>query len=50
MYTGFIAFGGGVRAGGHLEEIREVDIAPLITRLVLPFTGSDGKLVAGIMD
>lgn len=50
MWTGFIAEGTGINKGGHIKEIRVVDIAPLIARLLgIEFQMPDGKPVPGIM-
>ena len=50
MYTGFIAEGAGVVKGGHVKELREVDIAVLIANLLgVDFKTPDGKLVPGIL-
>jgi predicted AlkP superfamily pyrophosphatase or phosphodiesterase len=50
MYTGFIAEGAGIIKGGHIRELREVDIAPLIAHLLgIDFKVPDGKLVEGIL-
>jgi predicted AlkP superfamily pyrophosphatase or phosphodiesterase len=50
MYTGFIAEGAGIIKGGHINSLREVDIAPLIARLLgIEFKTPDGKLVPGII-
>jgi len=50
MYTGFIAYGAGINKGGHITSLREVDIAPLIAKLLgITFNTPDGKLVNGIL-
>ncbi|SDE66051.1 Predicted pyrophosphatase or phosphodiesterase, AlkP superfamily [Mucilaginibacter pineti] len=50
MHTGFIASGAGVNKGKMINEIRAVDIAPLIARLLgIEFNTPDGKLVPGII-
>jgi len=50
MYTGFIAAGAGIVPGGHIKELGEVDISPLIARLLgIEFNTPDGKLVPGIV-
>jgi predicted AlkP superfamily pyrophosphatase or phosphodiesterase len=49
MWTGFIAAGAGINKGGHIKEMRLVDIAPLIARLLgIDFKTPDGKFVEGI--
>src|ERR1700744_2541663 len=49
MYTGFIAWGAGINKGGHITSLREVDIAPLIAKLLgIDFRVPDGKIVPGI--
>jgi predicted AlkP superfamily pyrophosphatase or phosphodiesterase len=51
MYTGFIAEGAGIVKGGHIKELCEADIAPLIARLLgMTFDCPDGKLVKGIVE
>lgn len=50
MYTGFIAEGAGVIKGGHIKEMRVVDISPLIAKLLgIEFQTPDGKLEPGIL-
>jgi predicted AlkP superfamily pyrophosphatase or phosphodiesterase len=50
MHTGFIAYGAGITKGGHIQEMRVVDIAPLIAKLLgIEFKTPDGKLVPGII-
>ncbi|MHA4893548.1 alkaline phosphatase family protein [Pedobacter sp. PWIIR3] len=50
MHTGFIAVGAGIKKGAVIEEIRAVDIAPLIAKLLgVDFKTADGKLVEGIL-
>lgn len=50
MWTGFIAAGAGINKGGHIKEMRLVDVAPLIAKLLgLEFKTPDGKLVEGII-
>ncbi|MCR8556960.1 ectonucleotide pyrophosphatase/phosphodiesterase [Mucilaginibacter sp. BJC16-A38] len=50
MHTGFIAYGAGINKGGHIKEMRVVDIAPLIAKLLgIEFNTPDGKLVEGII-
>lgn len=50
MFTGFIASGAGIRKGKVIEEIRVVDIAPLIAKLLgVDFKFPDGKLTKGII-
>jgi predicted AlkP superfamily pyrophosphatase or phosphodiesterase len=50
MHTGFIAYGAGIIKGGHIKEMRVVDIAPLIARLLgITFNTPDGHLVPGII-
>jgi len=51
MWTGFIAYGAGIKKGGHIEEMRVVDIAPLIAKLLgIEFKTPDGHLVPGILN
>jgi predicted AlkP superfamily pyrophosphatase or phosphodiesterase len=50
MYSGFIAEGAGIIKGGHIVSLREVDIAPLIAKLLgIEFNTPDGKLPEGII-
>lgn len=50
MYTGFIAYGAGIKSGGFIQELSEPDIAPLIAELLnIEFKTPDGKLVPGII-
>jgi len=50
MWTGFIAAGAGIQKGGHVSEMRVVDLSPLIARLLgIEFTSPDGRLVPGIL-
>lgn len=50
MWTGFIAAGAGINKGGHIKEMRLVDVAPLIAKLLgIEFKTPDGKLVEGIL-
>lgn len=50
MYTGFIAWGFGIRKGDHIEELCEVDIAPLVAALLgVRFSCPDGHLIPGIL-
>ena len=50
MYTGFIVAGAGIRSNEHIDEIRVVDIAPLIARLLqIQFDAPDGKLIERIL-
>jgi len=50
MYTGFIAEGTGIIKGGHIQSLREVDIAVLIAHLLdIDFPTPDGRLVPGIL-
>ncbi len=50
MWTGFIAYGAGIRKGGRIKELCVTDIAPLIAKLLgIEFKTPDGKLVAGIL-
>lgn len=51
MHTGFIAFGVGINKGKVINQIRAVDIAPLITKLLgIEFNAPDGKIVSGILE
>lgn len=50
MYTGFIAAGAGIQKGGHITELCETDIAPLVYALLgIDFKTPDGKLIPGIL-
>lgn len=50
MYSGFIAEGAGIIKGGHIQSLREVDIAVLVAHLLgIDFQTPDGKLVPGII-
>ncbi|HTD99013.1 MAG TPA: ectonucleotide pyrophosphatase/phosphodiesterase [Mucilaginibacter sp.] len=50
MWTAFIAAGAGINKGGHIKEMRLVDVAPLIAKLLgLDFKTPDGKIVPGII-
>lgn len=50
MWTGFIAAGAGIKKAGHIDELRLVDIAPLIAELLnIEFKTPDGKLPSGIL-
>jgi hypothetical protein len=50
MWTRFIAAGAGINKGGHIKEIKVVDIAPLIAKLLqIDFVKPDGKLAEGIL-
>ncbi|MDB5159572.1 MAG: alkaline phosphatase family protein [Mucilaginibacter sp.] len=51
MWTGFIAYGADINRGGHIREMRVVDISPLIAKLLgIKFQTPDGKLVPGILN
>lgn len=51
MFTGFIAYGANINKGGHIISLQEVDIAPLIAKLLnIEFNTPDGKLVPGIIN
>ena len=50
MWTGFVAYGVGVTKGGHIKEMRVVDISPLIAKLLgIEFKTPDGHLTNGII-
>jgi len=50
MWTGFIAVGAGINKGGHIQSLREVDIAVLIAQLLgIDFKTPDGHLPQGII-
>jgi predicted AlkP superfamily pyrophosphatase or phosphodiesterase len=50
LYTGFIAFGRGVKKGVTLETIRLVDVAPTAAKLLgLDFEGTDGRVLTEIL-
>lgn len=50
MWTGFIAAGPGIYKKSHITEIKVVDIAPLIAKLLgINFKSPDGMLVPGII-
>lgn len=45
MWTGFIAAGANIKKGGHIPEMRVVDIAPLVAKLLnIDFPTPDGRL------
>ena len=49
MWTGFIAIGPNIKKGGHIDEMRVVDIAPLVAKLLgIDFKCPDGLLINGI--
>lgn len=51
MWTGFIAYGAGIRRGGYIQEMAVVNIAPLIAKLLgIEFHTPDGKLTPGIVN
>lgn len=51
MYTGFIAYGAGIKKGNTIHELSEPDIAVLIAKLLgVQFKCPDGKLVDGIVE
>lgn len=51
IQTGFVAYGAGISAGGHVKEMSVTDVAPLIARLLgLPFTTATGKAPALMQD
>lgn len=50
MYSGFIAYGRGVRKGNVVGELCEVDVAPLIGQLLgISFVCPDGRIIPGIL-
>jgi len=50
MWTGFIAVGAGISKGSHIPEMRVVDIAPLIAKLLgITFNTPDGHFTTGIL-
>ncbi len=51
MYTGFVAAGAGIKKGGHIKEMKLVDLSPLITKLLgIEFNTPDGKITPEIID
>lgn len=51
IYTGFIAFGAGIKKGAVIKEMSLVDIAPLIIKMLdLPQTEHVGILYPGLID
>lgn len=50
MWTGFIAYGAAINKGGHIPEMRVVDLSPLIAKLLgIEFKTPDGQLQTGII-
>lgn len=51
IYTGFVAYGAGVKKGAVINEMSLVDVAPLIMKLLdLPDTETEGILYPGIIE
>ncbi len=51
IYTGFVAYGAGIKEGAVLKEMSLVDVAPLIIKLLnLPETETEGILYPGIVE
>lgn len=50
IQTGFVAYGAGIKQGGHVKEMNVTDIAPIIAALLKLDLGKvDGKVPAGII-
>jgi hypothetical protein len=50
IYTGFLAWGAGVRRGGFAHEVGLVDVAPFVARLLdLDFEAPDGMAPLGLL-
>ncbi|QKJ32853.1 alkaline phosphatase family protein [Mucilaginibacter mali] len=50
MWTGFIAYGAGIKKSGHIQEMAVVNIAPLVASLLgIEFKTPDGHIVPGII-
>jgi predicted AlkP superfamily pyrophosphatase or phosphodiesterase len=50
LYTGFVAAGGGVRAGASLDRMRLIDIAPTVARLLgLDMPGVEGVVLDALL-
>ena len=50
IYTGFLAWGAGVRRGGFAHEVGLVDVAPFVARLLgVPFEAPDGLAPLGLL-
>jgi len=50
MWTGFIVYGAAIQKGGHIKEMRVVDVAPLIAKLLgIEFKTPDGHLIDGVI-
>jgi hypothetical protein len=50
IYTGFLAWGAGVRRGGLAHEVGLVDVAPFVARLLdLDFEAPDGMAPLGLL-
>lgn len=50
MWTGFIAYGAGIKKGAVIPELCVTDIAPLIAKLLgIEFNTPDGKQIPGIL-
>ncbi|MFD2872000.1 alkaline phosphatase family protein [Mucilaginibacter ximonensis] len=50
MWTGFIAAGAGIKKGGHIPEMRVVDISPLIAKLLnIDFKTPDSRFPQDII-
>jgi predicted AlkP superfamily pyrophosphatase or phosphodiesterase len=51
IYTGFLAWGAGVRGGGFAHEVGLVDVAPFVARLLdVPFEAPDGLAPLGLLE
>lgn len=50
IQTGFVAYGAGIRQGGHVREMSVTDVAPVIAELLKLDLGKvDGKVPAGVL-
>lgn len=46
LYGNFVISGAGIKKGGVLEEIRNIDVTPTMAKLLdVPFPGADGKVL-----
>lgn len=50
IQTGFVAFGAGIAAGGHVKEMNVTDVAPVAAQLLgLSLGKTDGKIPVGVL-
>ncbi|OMP76065.1 MULTISPECIES: alkaline phosphatase family protein [unclassified Chitinophaga] len=50
IQTGFVAYGAGIKQGGHVKEMNVTDVAPIIAELLKLDLGKvDGKVPAGVI-